>query len=168
MDTQSTPPSAGSPSNQGFFTQLENFFDTYLHKKLNLHLPPNVKEWIVKYSPWITLVLLILAIPAVLALLGMTAFLGSVNTMYGGYYGHPVFFFSGGMMLQGIISLIALVMQGLAIPGLFARKLLGWHLVYYSVLVSAIGQLLGGQIIGLIISVAISMYFLFQVREYYK
>lgn len=161
MDTPQSAPS------QGFLKQLEDFFDTYLHKKLNIHLPPNVKEWIVKYSPWITLVILILAIPAILALLSLNAFLGSVNTMYAPYY-HQAYAFTGGMMLQGLIMIASLVLEAMAIPLLIKRSLKGWHLVYYAVLVGAVGQLLGGQIINMIVSLALSMYFLFQVREYYK
>ena len=72
------------------------------------------------------------------------------------------------MMLQGLISLLALVLEAVAIPSLMKRSLKGWHLVYYAALVSAVGELLGGQIVSMIISLAISMYFLFQVREYYK
>ncbi|MEK7162008.1 MAG: hypothetical protein AAB729_04965 [Patescibacteria group bacterium] len=53
-------------------------------------------------------------------------------------------------------------------PGLFARKIQGWRLAYYAVLVSTLGQLLHGDIIGAIIGIVISMYVLFEIKEYYK
>lgn len=164
MDNQQPNPSSVNPQGnqtaKGFLQQLEEFFDTYLHKKAPFHLPPAAREWIVKYGPWITLVLMILAIPVVLAALGLTAFFSPVFMMYGGY--HLLF------LVSGLIALLALILQAMALPGLFARKLSGWHLVYYSVLVSAVGQILGGNIITMIVNVIISMYFLFEIREYYK
>jgi hypothetical protein len=159
MDTQQQ--NMGTPQTQGFLKQMESFFNTYLHQKAPFHLPPKAKEWIVRFGPWITLIIMILALPAILALIGLTAFFTPAIVVYGAGY-HNLF------LIEGLIALLALVMQAAALPGLFARKLSAWHLVYYSVLVSAVGQLLGGNIIALIIDVIISMYFLFEIREYYK
>ena len=152
------------PKNQtgGFFKQLEDFFDTYLHKKAPFHLPPKAKEWIVKYGPWIVLVLIILTVPVILAVFSLSAILVPFAASYA-----PVRF-SGLSLIGGLLSLITLVMEAAALPGLFKRSLKGWHLVYYAVLVGAVGQLLEGNIISLIINVVVSMYFLFEIREYYK
>jgi len=158
--TQNPNPAPGqTKQTAGFLKQMEDFFNTYLHQKAPFHLPPAAKEWIVKFGPWITLILMLLALPVILAAVGLTALFSPV-IIYGGYH---YLFFTG-----GLIALLAFVMQGAALPGLFARKLGGWHLVYYSVLVSAVGQLVSGNIISLIINVVISMYFLFEIREYYK
>jgi hypothetical protein len=157
MDSQNQ-----NTSSKGFLSQLEEFFNTYLHKKAPFHLPPTAREWIVKYGPWITLVLMVLALPVILAILGLGSIFGAglVMTGYGSY--HYTY------LLSGIFALVSFVMEALALPGLFARSLKGWQMVYYAVLVGAIGQLVGGNIIGMIIDVIISMYFLFEIREYYK
>ena len=152
----------GTPQTHGFLKQMEGFFDTYLHKKVPFHLPPNVKEWIVKFGPWIVLVLMLLALPLILAAVGLSSFVSRTAVIYGGYA------YSTTYMLEGLISLVAFVMEAAALPGLFKRSLKGWHLVYYAVLVGAVGQLVGGNFIGLIVNVIVSMYFLFEIREYYK
>ncbi|QQS22746.1 hypothetical protein IPM19_03910 [bacterium] len=58
-------------------TGLEGFFDTYLREKAPFQFPPNAREWIVKYGPWIMLIFVILGalilIPATLIALGLTA-----------------------------------------------------------------------------------------------
>jgi hypothetical protein len=155
MDTQHN-------HNQNFLNQLEDFFNTYLHKKVPFQLPPKVKEAIVKYGPWIILVLMVLAIPAILLALGLNAAIAPYAMYYGGYHYSSLF------MLSGLISLLALILEAVALPGLFSRSLKGWHMLYYSTLVSFVGQILMGNLIGGIIGLAISIYILFQVREYYK
>jgi hypothetical protein len=158
MDTNNqASPNMG---HQSFLKQMEEFFNTYLHKKAPFHLPPNVKEWIVKFGPWITLVLMLIALPVILAAVGLSTLFAPVAVMYGAY---RVTF-----LLGGLISLVAFVMEAAALPGLFKRSQKGWRLVYYAVLVSAVGQLVGGQIVSMIVNVIISMYFLFEIKEYYK
>jgi hypothetical protein len=156
------PHQNNNSQNQAFLKQLEGFFDTYLHKKVPLHLPPAVKEFIVKYGPWIMLVLMILAIPALLAAIGLSAAVAPFAMMYGGYHLGAAF------ILSALIGLLALIMQAVALPGLFARTLKGWHMLYYATLVHALSQLVVGDVIGLIIGLALSMYVLFQVKELYK
>jgi hypothetical protein len=162
MDQQTQAPSNQQPAPQSgnFMQQLENFFDTYLHKKAPFHLPPQAKEWIVKYGPWITLVLMIIAVPVILAALGMAAIFAPAAVVYGGY--------KTDFMISGLFSLAALVLEAAALPGLFKRSIHGWRMVYYSCLVTAVGELISFNIIGLIIGLAISMYFLFEIKEYYK
>lgn len=159
MDTQ---PNQSSPNNQtkGFLNQTEEFFNTYLHKKAPFHLPPHVKEWIVKFGPWITLILMLIALPVILVALGVSAVVAPAAMMYGGS--------RGGFMVSGVFSLVAFALEAAALPGLFKRSIGGWRLVYYSCLVSAIGELLSFNIIGMIIGLVISMYFLFEIKEYYK
>lgn len=145
---------------------LEEFFDTYLHRKAPFQLPVSVKEFIVKFGPWISLVLLILGaivlIPLLILALGLTAvtlpFQATAGTI-----GH-----TGMGWVQTIIGLVVLVMEAIAIPGLLKRKLSGWRMIYYGVLLSALGNLLALDIIGLIVGLVIGMYILFQIRSYYK
>ena len=162
MDTQQMPQTPPTPSSGGFLQNLENFFNTYLHQKVPFHLPPNAKEVIVKIGPWITLVLMLLALPMVLLVLGFGAAVSPYAMMYAGTRA------GGGWMLGSLLVLVTLILEGMALPGLFARSIKGWRLVYYAVLVGAIGQMVSLQIVSLIINVAISMYFLFEIKDYYK
>lgn len=155
-------PSPNTGNNKSFLKQMEDFFYTYLHKKAPFHIPPNGREAIVKIGPWIALVLMILALPAILVALGLSAIFAPAAYMYGGYHT------GAGFMLQGLLSLMALVMQAIALPGLFKRALKSWYLLYYAALISAVAQLLGGQVIGMLVGLIISLYILFEIKEYYK
>ena len=60
-----------------------------------------------------------------------------------------------------------------ALPGLFARKMSGWKLLFYSVIINLVYGLVNsltyfGSILGTLISVLISLYILFQVKSLYK
>lgn len=173
---QQTPPMGSAPSQDSQNSQstgaksslpgLEGFFDTYLHIKAPWQLPAKAKEWIVKYGPWISLVLLILGaivlIPLLTLALGLTVITLPFATVAGG----------AGTTLWGwvhiILGLVVLVMQGIAIPGLMKRQLSGWRMLYYAELLSVISSILYRDIIGAIFGLIIGMYILFQIRSYYK
>lgn len=165
METQTNAPGADASRNTTL-DSLEKFFDMYLREKFPFQLPIGVKDFIVQYGPWITLVLLILGaiaiIPLALLALGLTAATLPFAAMAG----------SAHTSILGIISIIvglaALVLQGLAIPGLMKRKLSGWKLAYYASLISAVSSLLSLSIFSMILGLFISMYILFQIRSYYK
>lgn len=136
--------------------ELEKTLELYLVKKAPA-LPKNVKETLVKYSPWITLIVLVLSLPAL-----MDGFsLGLSNSILRQILGP-------GHYITLIFLLITVVLQGMSIKGLFVRAKSGWSLVFYSILVSAVYNLLLGNWGGLIIGTAVSLYIVFQVREYYK
>lgn len=162
METNTQPPVGQSQPTKSFFEQMDQFFRTYLHDKAPFHLPPGAKEFIVKFGPWITLIAMIISLPFILLAFGLGAMVTPFAMMAGNYG------FGIGMTIGGIITLIALILQGAALPGLFARSHKGWHLVYYSVLVSAVAQLIRFDIIGLIVSLAISLFILFEIESYYK
>ncbi len=136
--------------------------DLYLVKKAPFQLPANVKEFIVKFGPWITLVLMLLALPIILVALGLSAVL---LPMVGAAAG-----VNTGIMatVSLLFAIAALVLEAIALPGLFKRSKVGWNFVFYSVLVTAVGDLITFEIFGLIISTLISLYILFQIRSYYK
>ena len=52
---------------------LIGFLDFYLVKKAPFQIPDGGREWIVKFGPWITVVLLILTLPILLFALGLGA-----------------------------------------------------------------------------------------------
>lgn len=139
--------------------ELENQLELYFGKKAPA-LPANLKELIVKFAPWITLILMILLAPVILAALGLSVMLLPVSVFAGSSSG-----------LMGMLSLVGsiavLVLELIALPGLFKRQLQGWRFLYYSVLVNAVVSLVTFNIIGGIISTLLGLYILFQVKSYY-
>jgi hypothetical protein len=153
MATSSTP----LPKNMG---ELETVLDNIFGKKAPA-LPENVKEMIVKYGPYITVVLLVMAAPAILAIFGLGTVLAPFSLL-SGVSGFSIY------TITMILSLIIFALQIIALPGLFKRTMAGWRFMFYGSLVSAVSSLLSMNIGSLVISTAISFYFLFQIRGYYK
>ena len=136
---------------------LIGFLDFYLVKKAPFQIPDAAREFIVKFGPWITVILLILTLPLLLVALGI----GAILVPFGGT-GYATGF--------GFLTLFVIVEIGLmiaALPGLFSRKMAGWRLLFYSQLVSLVYHLLSGAIVSGIIVGLISLYILFQVRPLY-
>ena len=69
-----TPATAAAPKD------LIGFLDFYLVKQAPFQIPDGGREWIVKFGPWITVVLLILTLPILLFALG----LGAIFIPFGG------------------------------------------------------------------------------------
>jgi hypothetical protein len=146
---------------------LDSFFERIFVVKAPFQLPESVKEWIVKYSPWITVVALILMAPAILAAIGLgAAFSGLI--LFGGLASGGMYYIS---MIVGILEIVLLL---IALPGLFKRKLSAWKLVYYSSLLSTLVGVVTdlvyveiGSLIVTLICGAISLYIIFQVKSKY-
>lgn len=145
----------------GSLEKLEDTLNEWFVKKAPVQLPESVKEFIVAFGPWITVVMLVLLLPTVFALLGLSAILAPFAAL-GGVSGA----YSWG--LSSILLIVTLVFEVLALPGLFARKRAGWNMLFYSSLVTAVGNLISMNLGGLVIGSAITWFFLFQVRSYYK
>jgi hypothetical protein len=143
-------------------TEAEKTLELYLVKKAPA-LPKDVKEFIVKVAPYLVILGVVLAIPAILALFGLGAFL---SVMPFGAFGVAKF---GIVFMLGMAFLMAsVILELLAFPGLKDRKKQGWDYIFYSVILSAVHSLLTGSLVGLVVGTAISLYVVFQVREYYK
>jgi hypothetical protein len=138
--------------------ELVKVLDLYLVKKAPA-LPENVKGVLVTFAPWITIIVLVLSLPALLAIFG----LGSMfpYAMFGVRLGMAYY-------ISLLFLLITVVLQAMSIQGLMAKSKRGWNLVFYSILVNAIYSLLTGNVAGLIIGSLISLYIAFQIRSYYK
>ena len=143
--------------------QLEATLNEYFGKKAPA-LPANIKEVIVKIAPWLTVLGVVLSIPALLTLLGLGG-LVAVTSPLAGVEGVKA---GWGYMVSMVFLVVIVVLEGLAIPGLFARSRKGWTLIYYSVLVNVVSSIITLNIIGAALSLLVGGYFVFQVREYYK
>ena len=137
------------------------FLDYYFVKKAPFQIPAAGREWIVQFGPWIAVVLLVISLPVIFVLLG----LGMAWVPYGPGYGYAYGFWYWPWMLGFVIHV---VLMGLALPGLFARKMSGWTLMFYAQLISAISSLFSMAIISGLIGALISFYILFQIRSLYK
>jgi hypothetical protein len=136
---------------------LIGFLEFYLMKRAPFQIPDAGREMIVKFGPWITVVLLILTLPILLFALG----LGTILIPFGG-----VGYASG----FGLLTIFIVVEVGLmiaALPGLFARKMAGWRLLFYSQLISIVYNVLSGSIVSGLLFGLIALYILFQVRPLY-
>jgi hypothetical protein len=141
-------------------SQLDAFLTQWLVKKAP-SLPENIKEIIVKFSPYLSIIALVFSIPALLGLLGLYTLFSPAILLGGARYG-----FSS---IVSIVFLVAtLVLEGMAIPGLFARKMSAWKLIFYVALINAVDALLHFNLGGLIIGTVISLYFIYQIKSYYK
>ena len=147
-----TTPVAAAPKD------LVGFLDFYLVQKAPFQIPDAGREWIVKFGPWITLVLLILLLPPLLFALGLGTFLIPFAGV--GY--------AAGFGLFTILLIVEIGLMVAALPGLFDRKLTGWNLLFYSQLVSIVAALVTGSIVGGLLGGLIGLYILFQVRPLYR
>lgn len=146
-------------NNISALASLETTLDTYLVTKAP-RLPENWREVFVKFLPWVTLVLLVLALPALLLLLGVGTFLLPFSFMGG--------VAAGGAFTVGlVVSIVSLVLEVMALPGLFNRKRQGWVFIYWATLVGVLSSLLSFSISGVLFS-ALWLYLIFQVKNYYK
>lgn len=138
---------------------LEQTLDFYFGKKAPV-LPTGVKEFLVSIAPWITLISVLIGLPAVLALVGISSYFGPMAAyMYSGI---------GTMwMVSSAFLVVTIVLECLAIPGLFKRSKQGWNFVFYSRLLSVVLNIVTLNLIGGVIGALISFYFLFQLRSYY-
>lgn len=137
---------------------LIGFLDFYLVKKAPFQIPENGRELIVKFGPWILLIMLLLSLPLVLFILGI----GTALMPFGGVT------YATGFGVAAIFLLVYYVLSIASLPGLFARKKSGWTLAFYGECLSIIHSLLSGSIIGGIIGGLIGLYLLFQVRTKYN
>lgn len=137
---------------------LIGFLDYYLVQKAPVQIPPGGREWIVKYGPWITVVLMVLTLPLVLVVLG----LGTLLVPFGGLGYATGFSFAALFLIAYFVLMIA------ALPGLFARRTKGWTLIFYAELLSIVYSLLTGSIIGALLGGLIGLYILFQIRTLYS
>lgn len=157
--SQTTPPSTSSGDKSSALHQLEMWLDHTLGHQAP-QLPANWRETIVKIVPWLTLIILIIALPAILVVFGIGTFFAPFAFMGG-------FNFGGIYLVTWALTLATFVLEIIALPGLFHRKYKSWQLVYYATLIGGVSSVISMQFGGLI-GMVIGLYILFQIRSYYK
>lgn len=144
---------------------LIGFLNYYFVTKAPFQIPQAGREWLVRFGPWIVVVLLILWLPGLMWLLNVGSTWGPFASRWG-YYDSYHFSSTYWPWMLGLVLSFALMV--LALPGLFARRMSGWRLAFYAELVSLIAGLFALDIVGALIGALISFYILFQIRPLYK
>ncbi|HEV7350225.1 hypothetical protein [Telluribacter sp.] len=121
--------------------------------------PEEVKEFLVKYGPYLMLVAAIIGLLGLLTAFGMgSAALGLGVVAYGGT----------GMFWVGIVlTALVLIIYLMAFSPLRNRQIQGWRLLYYALLLNLLGSLIQLNILSLLIGGAIGFWVLFQIRNKY-
>jgi hypothetical protein len=91
----------------------EGFLNHYFVTKAPFQIPGGGREAIVKFGPWIVVVLLVLSLPALLFILGV----GTALVPFGGVG------YATGFGLAAIGLCVQIALQVMALPGLFAEAL---------------------------------------------
>jgi len=145
--------------------QLEDVLDQYLNKKAPA-IPTAGKEALVKFAPYLAIISVILMIPTILAVFGLGTLLAPLGLIGGALTGRP--FLGLGYLISVVFLIVILFLTILSINPLFKRERKGWQYMYYAALLGGVNNLLHLDLVGLIIFTGLSLYVLFQVREYYK
>ncbi|MFH1601868.1 MAG: chromate transporter [Candidatus Shapirobacteria bacterium] len=128
--------------------KLDNFFnDLFLKKAPQLSI--KFRQGIVKYLAWIILFFVVLSIPGIFSSL----ISGLIPSSLAGI----VFFLLGASQV---------VLEAIALPGLFSKTRKGWQLLYYSGLVGIFASLFSLSLFSLIFT-GVGLYFLYQIRSCY-
>ena len=104
---------------------------------------------------------MVMLAPVVLGVLGLGSLLMPLSFLGGVGFGVS-------HVVTLVLTVVLLVMEALALPGLFKRAKNGWTLMFYASLVSIVSGIFSGGILNTIVSTLIGWYFLFQIKSYYK
>lgn len=152
-------------TNKASLGQLEDTLELYLVKKAPFQLPENVKEVIVKFAPWVTLILMVLTLPLILSVFGLGALLAPFATMLGPT---AAVTYGTNYLISTTVLAVSIILELIALPGLFKRSIKGWRLIFYASLLSIASSFLSFNFVGGIINGLIGLYFLFQIKNHYK
>ena len=143
--------------------QLEGMLNEYFGNKAPA-LPQNAKEIIVKIAPYLAILSVILTLPAIFLLFG----LGSLATMLSPFGGINSVTLIPTMWVSILILIPVIILEVMAIPGLFAKTATAWRYMYWAQLITVVSSLIQLNIVGALLSALIGFYILFQVKSLYK
>lgn len=153
---KSTKKTNGAPSD------VMGFLNYYLVEKAPFSLPQGVIDFLVKFAPYVALVLGILGAIGALALFGLGSILGPFVVLGGGTAA------LGSTFLAAIFSGIIAILYIMAYSGLKNRKISGWNMLFYVETLYILSDLVSVRIAGAVLSAVVGYYFLFQMRASYK
>ena len=151
-------------------TDLIGVLEPYFTKQAPFQLPEKARKFIVQWMPWINVILGILLLPAVLVILGFGSVIGTLAAAAGQSVGLTYW-------LSMIVLIITIALLFITFPGLQARRLSTWKLVFWADILYFVYNLIAGvgnpitllsSLIGGLISLVIGLYILFQIKSHYK
>jgi hypothetical protein len=145
--------------------QLEETLKFYLVKKAPFSIPENWKEFIVKFAPYLTIFGIVLSVSEILAVLGIGALVSPFKAFLGARYALS---YSFNYVLSMVALAVVVVLEAMAVPGLFKREVKAWRFLFYASFVEVVSRFLGGDWVVMIIGTLLFWYVLFQVKEYYR
>jgi hypothetical protein len=163
------------------FASLEKSLDEIFDKNAP-QLPAGLKKFIVKYLPYINLVLGILSLAAAWSLYNaahtvntLVDYANNLSAVYGGEKIATNRLTFTVWLALGVLAVEALIYIA-AFPGTKARKKSGWDLLFYALLINVVyGVVVAftdyggfGSLIGSLVGSAVGAYFLFQIRGSYS
>jgi len=125
-------------------------------------LPKGGRDVLFKIAPWISLIFGILGVLVGLGGLGILSVLSPMMLLGSGMSA------TTGSLLSVAIALVSSVLMLAAFPGLKAKKMQGWNMLFWSEWAALLSSLVAFSIIGGIIGALIGFYLLYQIKSYYK
>ena len=161
--------------------KLETKLEDVFVKNAPFQLPANAKKWIVRYLPWINLVLGVVSLWAAYSLYHWAtvtnSFVDYANELSRAFGGSEVAVdrLTVGVWLAIAILAVEGVIYILAFPATRDQKKSGWDLLFLALLVNIVYGVAvtftayGGasNLLSTLISAVIGLYFLYQIRSMY-
>jgi hypothetical protein len=144
------------------------------------HLPIVWRKWLAKNVWWITFVAVIISVIVLFGLFGAISLFSTMPAFYLMVLHSSMIANDGWLWLLSVyvsiaLLVLAIVFEAMAISPLKAFKKRGWDLIFLAYLVGVvsgvISAILNLDILGLVsaaISAAISAYFIFEIKSYFK
>lgn len=142
--------------------QAESVMEEYFLDKAP-KLPKNIRQLIAKVAPWLTLIVVILNVPIILSLLGLSFFAPLMPFAMAANVGYGLFW-----ILDLVYIILVWAISIKALPLLFKFKRQGWQLLFLNMLISIAYYLVTFDLISLVLGTLIGGYILFQIRSEYK
>jgi len=142
---------------------IVGFLDYYFVAKAPFQIPAAGRQALVRFGPWIAIVILLMTLPAVLYYAGI-----SHDVWWYGRWRVADWYLLHDSPPAAFGFVAEFVLLLMAVPGLFARTRSGWSLAFYARVVGALTSVLSGLIVSGLAGALISLYLLFQVRALYR
>lgn len=125
-------------------------------------LPKGGQKVLVQIAPWISLIFGILGVLVGLGGLGILSVLSPLMLLGSGVSN------TTGSLVSVAISLVSSVLLLVAFPGLKAKKMQGWTMLFWSQVAAFVASLVMLSIVGGLVGAVIGFYLLYQIKSYYK
>jgi len=146
-----------------YLNDLKKYLDKYYIKLPKF--PKGLNDFIVSVSPWLALIFGILAVMGGITVFGAFSTISPFAAIAGVRgYAFTALFSTAILLVQGIIELLAFL-------PLKARKVKGWNLMFYSLILSVVSSIIAlsiQSVLNALIGGLIGYYILYQIKSYYK